>query len=361
MSEPEATAKQNAGKILVVDDEPALTVAFARKLRREGYECATAGSGEEALKRLESYRPDLVISDVRMPGMSGLDLLKEIKHRDPALKVILTTAYAHIEFVVEALRHGVDDYLVKPFSLSELAASVSRAFEQPVGAPLGEAKGSAGPSGLIAADGVKPSALGLLALAKAFEARDHFTHGHAERVAEQATATGAALGLGPEARRNLWFSAVLHDVGKLRVAEKPSSTSRDRSARMSGRRSGSTPRPEVKSSRAFQIWSPRARGFCTIGKIGTARDTRWGLRARPSASLGGSSMSRTLSTPCSKTGPIARHWIRLALSASSSWAAAPALTRPCLKLSSRSCVDPPEYRDIFVRYLSAFILPEKIR
>lgn len=239
MSEPEATAKQNAGKILVVDDEPALTVAFARKLRREGYECATAGSGEEALKRLESYRPDLVISDVRMPGMSGLDLLKEIKHRDPALKVILTTAYAHIEFVVEALRHGVDDYLVKPFSLSE--------------------------------------------------------------------------------------------------------------------------RPEVKSSRAFQIWSPRARGFCTIGKIGTARDTRWGLRARPSASLGGSSMSRTLSTPCSKTDPIARHWIRLALSASSSWAAAPALTRPCLKLSSRSCVDPPEYRDIFVRYLSAFILPEKIR
>ncbi|MEE9155771.1 MAG: HD domain-containing phosphohydrolase [Gemmatimonadota bacterium] len=219
MSEPEATAKQNAGKILVVDDEPALTVAFARKLRREGYECATAGSGEEALKRLESYRPDLVISDVRMPGMSGLDLLKEIKHRDPALKVILTTAYAHIEFVVEALRHGVDDYLVKPFSLSELAASVSRAFEQPVGAPLGEAKGSAGPSGLIAADGVKRSALGLLALAKAFEARDHFTHGHAERVAEQATATGAALGLEPEARRNLWFSAVLHDVGKLRVAE----------------------------------------------------------------------------------------------------------------------------------------------
>lgn len=219
MSEPEATAKQNAGKILVVDDEPALTVAFARKLRREGYECATAGSGEEALKRLESYRPDLVISDVRMPGMSGLDLLKEIKHRDPALKVILTTAYAHIEFVVEALRHGVDDYLVKPFSLSELAASVSRAFEQPVGAPLGEAKGSAGPSGLIAADGVKPSALGLLALAKAFEARDHFTHGHAERVAEQATATGAALGLEPEALRNLWFSAVLHDVGKLRVAE----------------------------------------------------------------------------------------------------------------------------------------------
>ncbi len=189
-------------RVLVVDDEPAITVAFAKKLRREGYDCVTAGSAEEALRRMEAYKPALVISDVRMPGMSGLDLLKEIKRRDAGIKVILITAYTDVDFVVEALRHDADDYLLKPFNLRELASSVSRALGRE-------------PRGKAATD----SALGILALAKAIESRDPFASGHIERVAGYARAVGVALGIEGSALHTLWLAAILHDVGKLCVPE----------------------------------------------------------------------------------------------------------------------------------------------
>ena len=116
-------------RVLVVDDEPAITGALAKKLRREGFDCITAGSGEEALELAGSNDLDVVITDVRMPGMSGLDVLKEVKGLDSDIQVIMMTAYTDIGYAVEALRHKADDYLLKPFNMAELTHCVERSLE----------------------------------------------------------------------------------------------------------------------------------------------------------------------------------------------------------------------------------------
>lgn len=190
-------------RILIVDDEPAITLALSKRLRREGYECITAGSAGEALKRLAAFHPHLVVSDVRMPGISGLELLKDVKEIDPRTRVILITAYSDIDFVIEALRHDADDYLLKPFNLKEFTASVRRALER-------EARSH------TALGKTQP---GIVALARAIEGRDRYAAGHIERVAMSARTTGARLGLDDTALRDLWLAALLHDVGKLSVPE----------------------------------------------------------------------------------------------------------------------------------------------
>jgi response regulator RpfG family c-di-GMP phosphodiesterase len=220
-------------RILVVDDEPAITVALAKKLRREGYECLTASSGEEAARRLATEELDLVVTDVRMPGMSGIELLQEIKRRDSDIQVIMMTAYTDIGFAVEALRHKADDYLLKPFNLAELSHSVARSLEHRRLLRENRAYQRAVRSGA----GGELSALepylrqSVLALALAIESRDRRGRLALERVGRCAAATGSELGLSGEALRNLWLSAVLRDVGMIRVPEavlnKPGSLTRE--------------------------------------------------------------------------------------------------------------------------------------
>jgi len=221
MSEAERTSTSRA-KVLVVDDEPAITVALAKRLRRDGYECVTAGSGEEALKRLATEELDLVITDVRMPGMSGIELLKEIKRRDADIQVIMMTAYSDIDFAIEALRHKADDYLLKPFNLTELSHCVERALEhrrlvRESRELQKAAAGEVGPEGLATME--RHYRQGIAALAGAIESRDQYTAGHLENVARYALTTGVELGLAAEKRRKLWLGAVLHDVGMVAVPE----------------------------------------------------------------------------------------------------------------------------------------------
>jgi len=101
--------------ILVVDDEESLTGIISQVLNNYGYLVDTAASAEEALSLFEKNTYHLVISDIRMPGMSGLELLKEIKRRDPNTQVVIMTSYASMETAIEALRNGAYDYVVKPF------------------------------------------------------------------------------------------------------------------------------------------------------------------------------------------------------------------------------------------------------
>lgn len=220
MSEAESTSRSQA-KLLVVDDEPAITVALAKRLRRDGYECVTAGSGDEALKRLATDVLDLVITDVRMPGMSGIELLKEIKRRDAEIQVIMMTAYSDIDFAIEALRHKADDYLLKPFNLTELSHCVERALEHR--RLLRESRASQAAIGEVGREGLatveRHYRQGVAALAGAIESRDQYTAGHLERVARYALAAGAELGLAAEKRQKLWLGAVLHDVGMVAVPE----------------------------------------------------------------------------------------------------------------------------------------------
>ncbi len=118
------------GKILIVDDEQLIRWSFEKELTREGYEVITASSGEEGIDTFERERPDLVILDIRLPGISGLDVLKEIKNEDPHVPVIMITAFADVDTAVEAMKMNAFDYLPKPFNFDEVKIVIKKSLNQ---------------------------------------------------------------------------------------------------------------------------------------------------------------------------------------------------------------------------------------
>ncbi|HEX2645961.1 MAG TPA: sigma-54 dependent transcriptional regulator, partial [Candidatus Dormibacteraeota bacterium] len=115
--------------VLIVDDEQTLARSAKAFLGDHGYEAEVAGTAERALDLLETLQPDIVFADVRLPGMSGLELLKRIRAFDPVMPVIMITAYGSIEGAVEAVKLGAFDYVKKPVDLEELKLLADRARE----------------------------------------------------------------------------------------------------------------------------------------------------------------------------------------------------------------------------------------
>ena len=111
--------------ILVVDDESTTQDTLGLFLETEGYRVAIAGSGEEALTRIEPQEFDVIVTDVVMPGVGGLEVLERSRARNPGAAVILMTGHATVETAIEALRKGACDYLQKPFVLHDLARACS--------------------------------------------------------------------------------------------------------------------------------------------------------------------------------------------------------------------------------------------
>ena len=120
MNEP----RMKTQRILLVDDDPGQTSLLATFLQAHGYQTQSAGSGEAALQLLSEGVFGMMISDVRMPGMSGLEALRRVRQKHPALPVLLVTAFADIRSAVAAMRDGAVNYLAKPIDLEELLASV---------------------------------------------------------------------------------------------------------------------------------------------------------------------------------------------------------------------------------------------
>ena len=116
-------------KILIVDDEARILLLLQSLLKANGYDVVTAKDGNSALDAVKSDTFDLVITDLRMSPMDGLELFKEIKKLQPDLPVILLTAYASVETAIEALKNGAFDYLSKPFKVDEMLDIVKRAIE----------------------------------------------------------------------------------------------------------------------------------------------------------------------------------------------------------------------------------------
>jgi len=117
-------------RILIVDDEPNIRSGLAKALVGEADEVATARDGAEALALVRKIRHDLVITDLKMPGdLSGLDLVKEIKHERPETLVLVITAHGSVETAVEAMRHGAHDYMSKPVDIGMLRLQVRNAYE----------------------------------------------------------------------------------------------------------------------------------------------------------------------------------------------------------------------------------------
>ncbi|MBW2690451.1 MAG: sigma-54-dependent Fis family transcriptional regulator [Deltaproteobacteria bacterium] len=117
-------------RILIVDDEDGMRRLLSRVLTREGYETVAVGSGAEALRLVANERFDLVVTDIKMPEMDGLELLAELKEYEPSLLVIVITAYGTIENAVQALRSGAYDYIAKPFENDEIRLTVAKALER---------------------------------------------------------------------------------------------------------------------------------------------------------------------------------------------------------------------------------------
>ena len=118
------------GNILVVDDEANARTALAELLRDEGYRVETAADGFKALGKMEETSPDLVLTDLKMPGMGGVELLTKVREADPEVMVVVMTAFGAVETAVEAMKKGAADYLTKPLNTAELFLVVERELER---------------------------------------------------------------------------------------------------------------------------------------------------------------------------------------------------------------------------------------
>jgi DNA-binding NtrC family response regulator len=116
------------GKLLIVDDEVNTRNALAEMFREDGYQVETAADGFKALPKLEEFQPDVVVTDLRMPGLDGIGLTQKVLELDPDCEVIITTAHGAIETAIEAMRKGATDYLIKPINIKELSLLIERAL-----------------------------------------------------------------------------------------------------------------------------------------------------------------------------------------------------------------------------------------
>ena len=116
-------------RILIVDDEESVLALFRKILQKKGYDVHHASTGEEALEKLEAELFDVVVTDLKMPGMSGLDLLSKGKALDPTMPFIMLTAFGTVHSAVEAMKEGAYDYLIKPVDTEEFKLVVEKALE----------------------------------------------------------------------------------------------------------------------------------------------------------------------------------------------------------------------------------------
>jgi putative nucleotidyltransferase with HDIG domain len=214
-------------RILIVDDEAEITEILA-DLLSEDYDCSRAGSAEEALTRLRDDEFQLVISDITMPGMSGLDMIPHVKELAPDTVVVMISGMQTVESAISALRVGAFDYLMKPFDLRQVEAVVKRALEHHdlVVAKqryenhleeLVDQRTAELDRALNSLEGAYRSTL--KALTAALETRDSETHGHSERVVSYSLRLGREYGLSSEEMKALEFGSLLHDIGKIGVPD----------------------------------------------------------------------------------------------------------------------------------------------
>ncbi|MFA8438329.1 response regulator [Pueribacillus sp. YX66] len=113
-------------RLLIVDDQYGIRILLREVFAKEGFETYVAETGEEALNIVQNEKPDLVLLDVKIPGMDGLDILKHIKDYDKNIKVMMMTAYGELNLMSEAVKEGAIAYFLKPFDINEIRTSVKK-------------------------------------------------------------------------------------------------------------------------------------------------------------------------------------------------------------------------------------------
>ena len=233
---------ESVKEILVVDDEPLIREIIIRKLSEFGYIATPVENAFEALNKMREKSYPLVLSDIMMPGMDGIELLKRLRSLYPDTAVVMITAVSNVNIAIEALREGAYDYLIKPFNFEEVVLSVKNAFErrdlilenrlyQKHLEALVENQTSEIRQ-LLSREQERSSELSkaleeiqithdatIDALSAALDYRDNETEGHSQRVVRYSLEIGKVLGL---ERRNLEVLArgtLLHDIGKIGVPD----------------------------------------------------------------------------------------------------------------------------------------------
>jgi putative two-component system response regulator len=212
---------ENRGTILIVDDEPPIRRLLNHRLSKEGYTCMAAGNAVEAAGILRDNTVMLVILDVRMPGKSGAAFLPEILAEYPDTAVIMATANDDAPTVIQCMKQGAYDYLIKPFNAEEVILSVNRALENR------RLKIENKDYQLNLEKKVKEQTVkiresflnSLKALVRALEAKDEYTSNHSRRVAEISASLARELGMSPEYTEKIMVAGLIHDIGKIGIKE----------------------------------------------------------------------------------------------------------------------------------------------
>ena len=242
------------GTILIVDDEGSIRSGVSRKLQAEGYNCVTAADGNEALEKAAAQSFDLVLMDIRMPGISGMEVLPRIIADHPDTGVVMMTAVGDTQTAVEAMKLGAYDYVIKPFDVDNLVMRVQRALErrglvlenrghqlrleQRVEQQVGQIrqcyseaiqalareeialeKLSGAPGTGKKADFEDVYLQMAMVLAQMAEMHEPYARGHSERVALLANEIALRLGCSDELIRNIQLAAIVHDIGKIVIPD----------------------------------------------------------------------------------------------------------------------------------------------
>ncbi len=196
--------RHRRSRVLVADDTESVRSLFARLLSADGHDVVSAHDGRTALESVQRDRPDVILLDVEMPGMSGLEVCRRLK-ADPATRltpVVMVTGQTHLNDRIRGIEAGADEFLSKPVHPQELRVRVRSLSRM---------------KHLI--DALDSAEAAFVTLALTIEARDPSTNGHCERLARHAVRLGRLLGLGSEDLDALHRGGYLHDVGKIGVPD----------------------------------------------------------------------------------------------------------------------------------------------
>jgi putative two-component system response regulator len=222
-------------KVLIVDDDEEIREVFRDFLLTKGYVADTALSGENALRLLDDMHPDVILLDIKMPGMTGTDVLREIKDLYPEMPVIMITALDDTETAVSAMKIGAYDYITKPVDLWQLETNIQKAIER--GRLLRELREYRENLELKvkertfalenalralgeAHDKIKEAHLEIIyRLSLAAEFRDNHTASHLWRISEFSRVIARAAGMSDEEGETIRVASIMHDIGKIGIPD----------------------------------------------------------------------------------------------------------------------------------------------
>jgi putative two-component system response regulator len=237
--------KVNAPKVLIVDDEIGPRESL-RMILKPHYNVLTVENGYAAIQMVQQIELDAITLDLKMPGISGIETLKEIRMIDSDVMVIIITGYGTLHSAIEAIRYGVFDYISKPFNVPEIMEIIDRSVKRkqlnsrirgflkdyfgPSPNESDEASDFSLQSGIQGIVNFKWSDIGLSdnqnslefakVLADTLEARDPYTSGHSERVCYYANVVSRKLSLSSKDRTEIQIASYLHDIGKIGISDR---------------------------------------------------------------------------------------------------------------------------------------------